>query len=215
MLFSVRVQTCFTYSSHIWSMWYHLNICWLWSGLCQWSRHWWPVVFICISEEKRKRNLFFYLLKCIGLTHCIKQVLTSIPYKWLKKRHVICFKYLLTAKLTVPMKLNLTTGHFFCIPWNKFVSLVRVHWLDSIWFMWYCLNTCWLWSWLCQGKKCIVLTCHTIFVWLSSSCIPFKKSPLLLACCFPLHLEQLLCLFCALQTSCALNISTYAHWGMN
>lgn len=140
MLFSVRVQTCFTYSSHIWSMWYHLNICWLRSGLCQWSRHWWPVVFICISEEKRKRNLFFYLLKCIGLTHCIKHVLTSIPYKWLKKRHVICFKYLLTAKLTVPMKLNLTTGHFFCIPWNKFVSLVRVHWLDShqtcfnIWF---------------------------------------------------------------------------------
>lgn len=69
--------------------------------------------FICISEEKRKRNQFFYLLKCIGLTHCIKHVLTSIPYRWLKKRHVICFKYLLTAKLTVPMKLNLTTGHFF------------------------------------------------------------------------------------------------------
>ena len=72
--------------------------------------------YLHFRRKKRKRNPFFYLLKCIGLTHRIKYVLTSIPYKWLKKGHMICFKYLLIAKLTVPMKLNLTTRHFFCIP---------------------------------------------------------------------------------------------------
>ena len=82
-------------------------------------------------RRKKGRGIRSFICLSALVWHRIKYVLTSIPYKWLKKGHVICFKYLLIAKLTVPMKLNLTTGHFFCIPWNKFVSLVRVHWLDS------------------------------------------------------------------------------------